>query len=90
MTATDTKSRSRRGNVTAAATGEVIEPCSLVVTEGVLVVTVEVRNGLVTVAATDELNVDTLVGTAKQKKGNCCIYIYNNLCREFHISYSQF
>ena len=68
MTATDTKSRSRRGTVTAAATGEVIEPCSLVVTEGVLAVTVEVRDGLVTVAATDELNVDTLVGTAKQNK----------------------
>ena len=77
--------------MTPAATGEVIEPCSLVVTEGVLVVTVRVRDELVTVAASDELNVDTLVGTAKQKKkGNCCIYIYNNLCREFHISYSQF
>ena len=68
MTATDTKSRSRRGTVTAAATGEVIEPCSLVVTEGVLAVTVEVRDGLVIVAASDELNVDTLVGTAKQNK----------------------
>ena len=67
MTATDTKSRNRRGTVITAATGEVIEPCSLVATEGVLAVTVEVRNGLVTVAATDELNVDTLVGTAKQR-----------------------
>ena len=53
--------------MTPAATGEVIEPCSLMVTEGVLVVTVKVRDGLVTVAATDELNVDTLVGTAKQR-----------------------
>ena len=51
-------SKSRRGTVTPAATGAVIEPCALIVTEGVLVVVV---------AATDELRVDALVGTAEQR-----------------------
>ena len=44
--------------MTPAATGAVIEPCALIVTEGVLVVVV---------AATDELRVDALVGTAEQR-----------------------
>ena len=43
--------------MTPAATGAVIEPCALIVTEGVFVV----------VAATDELRVDALVGTAEQR-----------------------
>ena len=47
--------------MTPAATGTVIEPCALIVTEGVLVVVGE----KVTVAATDELRVDALVGTAE-------------------------
>ena len=58
--------KSSRGTVTpaatGAATGAVIEPCSLIVTEGVLVVVVGEK---VTVAATDELRV--LVGTAEQR-----------------------
>ena len=48
--------------MTPAATGAVIEPCALIVTEGVLVVVIGVK---VTVAATDELRV--LVGTAEQR-----------------------
>ena len=67
MTAIDTMSRSRRGIVTPAATGAVIEPCALIVTEGVLAVVVGGEDGLVTVAVTDELKVDALVGTAKKK-----------------------
>ena len=50
--------------MTPAATGAVIEPCALIVTEGVLVVVVGEK---VTVAATDELRVDALVGTAEQR-----------------------
>ena len=68
-TATNTTSRSRRGTVIPAATGAVIEPCALIVTEGVFAIAVGERDGLRSVAATDELNVDTLVGTANQKKG---------------------
>ena len=67
-TATNTTSSSRRGTVIPAATGAVIEPCALIVTEGVLDVAVRERDGLRSVVATDELNVDTLVGTAKQNK----------------------
>ena len=67
MTVTNTTSRSRRETVTPAATGAVIEPCALTVSEGVLVVVVGGKDGLVTVAATDELNVDALVGTAEQR-----------------------
>ena len=67
MMAIDTVSRSRRGIVTPAATGTVIEPCALLVTEGVLAVVVGERDGLVTVAVTDELKIDPLVGTAKQR-----------------------
>ena len=73
MTATNTTSRSRRGTVTAAA---VTEPCALIVTEGVLAVVVGERDGLRSVAATDELNVDTLVGTAKQKKHEIIIVTF--------------
>ena len=58
MTATNTTSRLRRGTVTAAA---VTEPCALIVIEGVLAVAVGERDGLRSVAASDELNVDTLV-----------------------------
>lgn len=61
-TAINTMSKSRRGTMTPAATGAVIEPCALIVTEGVLVVVVGEK---VTVAATDELRV--LVGTAEQR-----------------------
>ena len=69
MMAIDIMSRSRRETVTPAATGAVIEPCALTVSEGVLVVVVGERDGLVTaVGATDELKVDTLVGTAKKKE----------------------
>ena len=57
MTVINTMSRSRRGTVTPAATGDVIELC-----------VVGGKDGLMTVAATDELNEDTLVGTAKQKR----------------------
>ena len=67
MTVTNTKSRSRRETVIPAATGTVIEPCALLVTEGVLVVVVGGKGGLVTIAATDELKVDALVGTAEQR-----------------------
>ena len=67
MTAIDTMSRSRRETATPAATGAVIEPCALIVTEGVLVVVVGGKDGLVTVAATDELKVDALVGTVEQR-----------------------
>ena len=66
MTATNTTIRSRRGTVIPAATGTVIEPCALIVTEGVLVVVVGERDGLVTIAATDELKIDALVGTVEQ------------------------
>ena len=68
MTATDTTSRSRRETVTPAATGAVIEPCALTVSEGVLAV--GRKNGLVTVAATNELKVNALVGTAEQRTKN--------------------
>ena len=61
MTAINAMSKSRRGTVTPAATGE---PCALIVTEGVLVVVVGEK---VTVAATDELGIDALVGTAEQR-----------------------
>ena len=67
MTATNTMTRSRRETVTPAVTGTVIEPCELTVTEGVLVVVVGEGDGLVTVAATDKLKVDALVGTAEQR-----------------------
>ena len=53
--AIDTTSRSRRGTVTPAVTGAVIETFALLVTEGVLV---------------DELKVDALVGTAEQSTLN--------------------
>ena len=69
MMSIDIMSRSRRGTVTPAATGAAIEPCVVIVTEGVLVVVVGERDGLVTaVGATDELKVDTLVGTAKKRE----------------------
>ena len=58
MMAIDIMSRSRRETVTPAATGAVIEPCALLVRE---------RDGLMTVAATDELKVNALVGTAEQR-----------------------
>ena len=67
MTATNTMTRSRRETVTPAATGTVSKPCALTVTEGVLVVVVGEKDGLVTVAATDELKIDALVGTAEQR-----------------------
>ena len=53
MTATNTTSRSRRETVTPAATGAVIEPCALLVTE---------------VEVVDELKVDPLVRTAEQRR----------------------
>ena len=62
MTATDTTSRSRRETVTPAATGAVIEPCALLVTEGMFVVVVGERD-----AVTEELKVDPFLGTAKQR-----------------------
>ena len=65
MMAIDKMSRSRRETVTPAATGAVIEPCALTVSEGVLAV--GRKDGLVIVAATDELKVDALVGTAEQR-----------------------
>ena len=67
MMAIDTMTRSRRETVTPVATGTVMEPCALAVTEGVLVVIVGEKDGPVTVAATDELKIDTLVGTAEQR-----------------------
>ena len=67
MMAIDTMSRSRRETVTPAATGAVMEPCALLVTEGMFVVIVGERNGLVTVAVTEELKIDPLVGAAKQR-----------------------
>ena len=67
MMAIDTVSRSRRETVTPAATGAVMEPCALLVTEGMFVVIVGERNGLVTVAVTEELKIDPLVGAAKQR-----------------------
>ena len=66
MMAIDTMSRSKRETVTPAATGAVIEPCALLVTEGMFIVVVGERDGLVTVAATDELKVDPLLGTVEQ------------------------
>ena len=65
MMTIDIMSRSKRENVTPATTSAVIEPCAVIVTEGVLAV--GRKNGLVTVAATDELKVDALVGTAEQR-----------------------
>ena len=72
MIATNTTSRSRRETVTPAATGVLIESCAPIVTEGVLVVVVEGKDGegkdgLVTVAATDELKIDVLVGAVEQR-----------------------
>ena len=69
--------------MTPAATGTVIEPCALIVTEGVLVVVGE----KVTVAATDELRVDALVGTAEQRiltENECTQMVYS----EFQTPYS--
>ena len=62
MMAIDTMSRSRRETVTPAATGAVMEPCALLVTEGMFVVIVGERD-----AVTEELKVDPLLGTAKQR-----------------------
>ena len=65
MMAIDTVSRSRRETVIPAATGAVMKPCALTVSEGVLAV--GRKDGLVTIAATDELKIDPLVGAAKQR-----------------------
>ena len=57
ITAINAMRRSRSGTVTPAATG--VEPCALVFSGGGFVVLVGKRDGLVTVAVTDELKVGT-------------------------------
>ena len=64
ITAINATRRSRSGTVTPATTG--VKPCALVVSGGGFVVLVGKRDGLVTVAVTDELKVGTLVGTVAQ------------------------
>ena len=84
MTATDTTSRSRRETVTPAATGAVIEPCTLTVSEGVLtVVVVGGRDELVTVAATDELKINVLLSPVVGKgwTEECCSHQCRYTCR---------
>ena len=66
ITAINATRRTRSGTLTPAATG--VKPCALVVSGGGgFVVLVGKRDGLVTVAVTDELKVGTLVGTVAQR-----------------------